>query len=160
MVPFCRHRKEPCFTLNRIDSTNQQATSRGHLSFLLLSTPSRKRMSQATRVPSEQKVAEISQLIVQAIGPGGSVDDLREHGNSNVFLVPSSENPYRSYKVHLTHSDQRNSCKCVVHKRRYTRPCKHVIALKAYAGTLINFYSPPASLSTLPKPPVLSAELD
>ena len=91
-------------------------------------------MRRPMRVPSEQSVAVISRLIVQAIGPGGSIDDLRKHGNSNVFLVPSSENPHHSYKVHLTPSDQRNSCKCVAHERRYTRPCKHIMALKRMLG--------------------------
>ena len=86
------------------------------------------------RVPSEAQVAEISQLLVQAVGPGGSADDLREHGDSNKFSVPSSKNPHHSYKVHLTPSDLRNSCKCVAHERRYTRPCKHVIALKRMLG--------------------------
>ena len=136
-VPSCGHRKKEEETMFHIESHRfNETTSSGYISSCSCepSRKRRKRMRRPTRVPSEQKVAEISQLIVQAIGPGGSVDDLREHGNSNVFLVPSSKNPHHSYKVHLTHSDQRNSCKCVAHERRYSRPCKHVIALKRMLG--------------------------
>jgi hypothetical protein len=83
--------------------------------------------------PSAQAVAQVGARISESIGYG-HVDDLRIHPNSRKYLVPSATHPYLQYVVHLTRSDKRNSCTCVAHKRRLTRPCKHVIALKRVLG--------------------------
>ena len=83
--------------------------------------------------PSAQAIARVGARIAESIGHG-HVDDLRTHPNSRKYLVPSATHPYLRYVVHLTHSDKRNSCTCVAHKRRLTRPCKHVIALKRVLG--------------------------
>jgi hypothetical protein len=83
--------------------------------------------------PSNQAVAQVGVLIAQSIGHG-HVDDLRIHPNSRKFRVPSASHPYLQYVVHFSESDKRNSCTCEAHKRRMTRPCKHVLALKRVLG--------------------------
>ena len=78
-----------------------------------------------------------SQAAVAAVGAkliGRTINDLRLRANSRKFLVPSASHPDHEYEVHLTESDKRNSCTCEAHKRRYTRPCKHVLALKRVLG--------------------------
>jgi hypothetical protein len=84
-------------------------------------------------MPSNQSIAKVGERIAESIGHG-HVDDLRIHPNSKKYLIPSATHPYLQYVVHLTSSDKRNSCTCDAHKRRLTRPCKHVIALKRVMG--------------------------
>ena len=83
--------------------------------------------------PSNEAVAQVGARIAQSIGHG-HVNDLRVHPNSKKYLVPSATHAYLEYVVHLTESDKRNACTCEAHKRRITRPCKHVLALKAVLG--------------------------
>ena len=88
---------------------------------------------QLSMIPSDQAVAVVGERIAAAIGDGHA-HDLRIHPNSRKYLVPSATHPYLQYVVHLTDSDKRNSCSCEAHKRRLTRPCKHVLALKNALG--------------------------
>ena len=74
-------------------------------------------------------VKEAGIKIAQAIGDKG-VDALLVPGCQNLYAVPSCTIPHHIYKVHLTPSDNCNSCQCVAHTIHRIRPCKHVLALK------------------------------
>ena len=82
---------------------------------------------------TQQAIDRIGELILVAIG-NGEVDDLRVHPTSKKFRIPSASHPYHNYLVHITDSNKRNSCTCDAHKRKITRPCKHVLALKNALG--------------------------
>jgi hypothetical protein len=85
------------------------------------------------RPASQAAVDKAGEVLIAAIGQG-TVDDLRVHAHSRKFWVPSVSHPDHEYRVHVTDSDKRNSCTCEGHKRRYTRPCKHILALKIVLG--------------------------